>query len=284
MNTTRDDHVFLFTQIMAASIIVVLFLAFLALYIFPDRTETDFAWTILPRTSALLIGAGYTAGAYFFARLILDKKWHRVKAGFLPITAFTIAMFGATLLHWARFHQGTLNFYLWTIIYAITPILVPFIWWRNQKTGSMELEAQDVRFSPFVRAALKIIGMVGALIFVIVFIQPTLLIATAPWKLTPLTARVFAGWSILTLCSLASLGFDGRWSATRTLMESAMVGITLCLLALPRMWGDFNKSSPMTYALVGGLALALIAFIVIYWRLDRLSRQMQAPKNARVPA
>src|SRR6478752_1478625 len=78
MNTTRDDHVFLFTQIMAASIIVVLFLAFLALYIFPDRTETDFAWTILPRTSALLIGAGYTAGAYFFARLILDKKWHRV--------------------------------------------------------------------------------------------------------------------------------------------------------------------------------------------------------------
>jgi len=284
MNTTRDDHVFLFTQIMAASIIVVLFLAFLALYIFPDRTETDFAWTILPRTSALLIGAGYTAGAYFFARLILDKKWHRVKAGFLPITAFTIAMFGATLLHWARFHQGTLNFYLWTIIYAITPILVPFIWWRNQKTGSMELEAQDVRFSPFVRAALKIIGIVGVLIFVIVFIQPTLLIATAPWKLTPLTARVFAGWSILTLCSLASLGFDGRWSATRTLMESAMVGITLCLLALPRMWGDFNKSSPMTYALVGGLALALIAFIVIYWRLDRLSRQMQAPKNARVPA
>ena len=41
--------------------------------------------------SALLIGAGYTAGAYFFARLILDKKWHRVQAGFLPITAFTKA-------------------------------------------------------------------------------------------------------------------------------------------------------------------------------------------------
>src|SRR6266508_4456058 len=100
MNATKNDRVFAFTQIVAASVILVLLLAFLALYIFPDQTDTDFAWTILPRTSALLIGAGYTAGAYFFARLIIDKKWHRVHAGFLPITAFTICMFIATLLHW----------------------------------------------------------------------------------------------------------------------------------------------------------------------------------------
>ena len=282
MNTTRDDHVFAFTQIIAASIIFVLLLAFLALYIFPDHTDTDFAWTILPRTSALLIGAGYTAGAYFFARLILDKKWHRVQAGFLPITAFTIVMLLATILHWDRFHHGALNFYLWTIIYVITPLLVPFLWWWNQKTGLTELEEQDVRFSPFIRSALKIIGIAGVLVFIIVFIQPTLLISTAPWKLTPLTARIFAGWSILTLCSVASIGFDGRWSATRTLMESAMVGIALCLLALPRMWSDFNPSNPMTYALVGGLVLALLTFIVIHVRLDRLSRQIQTPKNARV--
>lgn len=281
MNTTRDDHVFLFTQIVAASIIVVLFLAFVALYIFPDHTDVDFAWTILPRTSALLIGAGYTAGAYFFARLILDKKWHRVQAGFLPITAFTIVMFAATVLHWDRFHHGALNFNLWTVIYAITPVLVPVIWWRNQKTGHVELEKQDVGFSAFVRSALKIIGIAGALAFVIVFIRPTLLIATTPWKLTPLTARVFAGWSILTLCSVASIGFDGRWSATRTLMESAMVGITLCLLALPRMWGDFNPSNPMTYALVSGLILALIAFIVIHLRLDQASRHMHTADGNR---
>src|SRR6266498_1591578 len=275
MNTTKDDRVFPFTQIIAGSIIVVLLLAFIALYLFPDHTDTDFAWTILPRTSAILIGAGYTAGAYFFARLILDKKWHRVQAGFLPITAFTIVMFIATLLHWDRFHHGALNFYLWTIIYAITPILVPFIWWRNRQTAVTDLEQHDVRFSPMIRSALKVIGIVGVMVFVIVFIQPTLLISTAPWKLTPLTARIFAGWSILTLCSVASLGFDGRWSATRTLMESAMVGIALCLLALPRMWADFNPANPMTYALVGGLAITLIAFIIIHIRLDNLSRQVR---------
>jgi hypothetical protein len=181
----------------------------------------------------------------------------------------------ATILHWDRFHRGALNFYSWTVIYVITPFLVPFLWWRNQQTGVTDLEEQDVHFSPIVQSALKMIGSAGALVFVIVFMKPTLLIATAPWKLTPLTARVFAGWSILTLCSVASLGFDGRWSATRTLMESAMVGIALCLLALPRMWGDFNPANPMTYALVGGLAVTLIAFIIIHIRFDNLSRQVR---------
>lgn len=273
MNTSRNDRIFASTQIVGGSIIFVLLLAFVALYLFPDHTDIDFAWTILPRTSALFIGAGYTAGAYFFARLIMDKKWHRVQAGFLPITAFTIFMLAATILHWDRFHHGALNFYLWTIIYAITPILVPFLWWQNQKTVSTDLEEHDVRFSALVRGGLGLIGIVGALIFIVVFFQPALLISAAPWKLTPLTARIFAGWSILTLCTVASIGYDGRWSATRTLMESAMVGIGLCLLALPRMWTDFNTSNPMTYALVGSLFLALIAFTVIHIRLDQLSRK-----------
>ncbi len=233
--------------------------------------------------SAAHLGAAYWRRLYcrrvFFARLILDKKWHRVQAGFLPITAFTIFMFAATILHWDRFHHGALNFYLWTIIYAITPLLAPFIWWRNQQTGVTDLEEQDVRFSAFVRSALKMIGIVGVLAFVIVFIQPTLLIAIAPWKMTPLTARIFAGWTLLTLCSMASLGFDGRWSATRTLMESALVGIVLCVLALPRMWGDLNPANPLTYALVGGMAVTLIAFIIIHIRVDNLSRQMRTTKN-----
>ena len=80
MAITKDDHILPFTQGISAGILVALLLAFLALYVESDHTNWDFAWTILPRTSAILIGAGYAAGAYFFARLIRDKKWHRVQA------------------------------------------------------------------------------------------------------------------------------------------------------------------------------------------------------------
>ena len=278
MGTTTDDRILPFTRIISGSVILVLLLAFLALYIYPDHTDIDFAWTILPRTSAILIGAGYTAGAYFFARLIMEKKWHRVQAGFLPITAFTICMLAATLLHWSRFHQGTLNFYLWTIIYILTPFLVPFVWWRNQAAESPDLEENDVRFSSFVRWGLGIIAIVGVLAFLVVFVRPSILISLAPWKLTELTARIFAGWSILTFSTVLSIARDGRWSATRILMESAMVGVVLTLLGLPRMWNDFDQTNFMTYAFAAGIVLTLIVFIIIHLRLDKFGQPKELAK------
>jgi len=273
MSTANDDRIHPFTRMVAASVIVVLLLAFIALYLEPDHTDIDFAWTILPRTSAILIGAGYTAGAYFFARLLAQTQWHRVQVGFLPITAFTVCMFVATMLHLDRFHHGALTFYLWTIIYAITPFLVPFVWWQNHATASKELEDKDVQFSSFVRTGLGIASVLGILFFLAVFFKPAILIALTPWKLTPLTSRIFAGWSILTFSTVLSIANDGRWSATRILMESAMVGIALTLLGLPRSWSDFDISKPMTYLFVAGLVLALIAFVLIHLNLDRASQR-----------
>ncbi len=275
----RDDRVLPFTLIIAASVVIVLLLAFLALYVEPQHTNVNFAWTILPPTSAILIGAGYTAGAYFFIRVLTDRKWHRVQAGFLPITAFTVCMLAATLLHWSRFHQGTLTFYAWTIIYILTPFVVPLVWWLNRRTEFQGLEERDMRFSLQTRLALQAVSLAGILAFVIVFIDPSILMSLAPWKLTPLTARVFAGWSILTLATLLSIAVDGRWSATRTLIESAMVGIVLTLLGLPRMWSDLDPGKPMTYALVAGLALTFIVFLYIRIRLGRPGQRMSEPQT-----
>jgi hypothetical protein len=272
MNSVRDDRVLVLTRIVAAIVIFVLLLAFLALYVFPDRTATDFAWTIQPGTSALLIGAGYAGGGYFFVRLIMDGKWHRVQRGFLPITVFTIFMLAATFLHWSRFHLGALNFILWTTIYIVTPFLVPFIWWQNRRISLEGLEENDLRFPSMARWALGSVGVLGTLIFVIMFIKPAILINLTPWRLTELTAQVFAGWSILAFCTLLSIAYDGRWSATRVLMESALLTITLTLLALPRMWKDFDHEKLITYLFIISSCLTWITFVVIHLWLDRLSR------------
>lgn len=268
-----DDRILPLTRIVAAGVVIVLLLAFLALYVEPAHTDVDFAWTIQPLTSAILIGAGYTAGAYFFARLLLDNKWHRVQAGFLPITAFTIFMLAATLLHWGRFHQGALAFYAWTGIYILTPFVVPLVWWLNRPRESRDLEPNDARFSPAVRTGLQVLAAAGILAFLVIFIRPSILIALAPWKLTELTARVFAGWSILTFSTLFAIGLDGRWSATRILMESAMVGIALTLLGLPRIWSDLDPAKPMTYAFLVGLVGTFLLFGFVHLRLDRSTRQ-----------
>ena len=280
MDERHSDHITIETRVIGAAVIIVLLLAFLALYIAPQHTDQDFAWSILPPTSAILIGAGYTAGAYFFLRVVTERKWHRVQAGFLAITAFTVCMLAATLLHWSRFHQGQLAFYLWFIIYLLTPLVVPFLWWRNRSTATRDLEAEDFRFSLSVRWVLSAGAALGILLFVVIFFLPSILVSLAPWKLTPLTARVFAGWTILTLAAVLNIALDGRWSATRYLMQAAMVGLALSLLALPRIWPDLNFGNPMAYALVGGMAVTLLAFIVIHLRLDAMARRKAPTQKA----
>ncbi len=280
MDERHSDRITVETRIIGASVIVVLLLAFLALYLEPQHTDQNFAWTITPLTSPILMGAGYTAGAYFFARVVTERRWHRVQAGFLAITAFTICMLAATLLHLNRFHQGQLAFYLWFIIYVLTPLVVPFLWWRNRRTASQELEAADLQFSSTARRILGGGAAVGILVFIVVLIVPSILISLAPWKLTPLTARVFAGWTILTLATAFNIALDGRWSAARYLVQAAMVGLVLTLLALPRIWPDFNPANPMAYLFVAGVVLTLIAFAVLHVSLDTAARRKLQPQKA----
>jgi hypothetical protein len=272
MDTQKDDRILSFTRIVAAAVTMVLVTAFYALYLNPTRTDTLFSWTILPPSTAIFMGAGYTAGAFFFVRLLGQKKWHTVSAGFIPITVFTVFMLLSTFLHWNRFHLGTLIFYLWTGIYIITPFLVPFIWWHNRRTDPGILDENDLRFSRFVRWSLGGIAAAGMLGFLVFFIRPAILIAIFPWKLTELTARIFCGWGFVTLVSILSIAVDGRWSAARIPVESGVVGIFLLMIALPRMVADLDPLKPMTYVFIAGLAAALLTLIVTHVWLDRSSR------------
>ncbi len=70
----QRDQVFLVTRIVAAVIVPVLLLAFLILYFFPDQTGERFAWPIRPHMTSMFIGVGYVGGAYFFARVVFEKR------------------------------------------------------------------------------------------------------------------------------------------------------------------------------------------------------------------
>ena len=97
----RDDRVLPETRALGMFIVPFLLVAFSLLYLFPNDTGNWWAWEIRPSMTALLMGAGYIAGAYFFIRVAHASRWHRVHVGFLPITAFTtflgVATFSSSL-------------------------------------------------------------------------------------------------------------------------------------------------------------------------------------------
>ena len=85
----RNDRILPETRWVSVVIVPFLVAAFAILYLFPDRTQELFAWGIQPRMSAMMLGAAYLSGAYFFVRVAANARWHWVKVGFLPVTACT---------------------------------------------------------------------------------------------------------------------------------------------------------------------------------------------------
>ena len=271
----RDDRIFLATRIVAAAVVFILVLAVLALYLNPDQTDQDFAWTIKPRMTAMMMGAGYLMGAYFFVRVLTGKYFHRAAGGFLPITAFTIFMALATFLHFDKFHPGDWHAYLWSIVYVITPLLVPFIRIWNGRTDSGAPEPNDVVVPLAWRRLALAGGSAITLLGVVFFLFPDLAIRLWPWMLTPLTARVLAGWLMLPGIGGVNLLRETRWSAWRLLFESIFVGSLFFGIAMIASWSDFSPSNPLTdliaLVVVGAVLLAPATYIVVELRRQRMA-------------
>lgn len=275
----RDDRVLRATRVVAAIIIPFLVVAFAILYLRPDDTARLFAWTIKPRMTALIMGAGYIAGAYFFARVLVAARWHEVALGFLPITAFTIFMAIATFLHWDRFNHAHVSFFTWVALYIITPVLVPVIWLRNNRTDPGTFERQDVRLPLPARRILAVAGIVQLALAVILLLFPRLMISSWAWTLTPLTARVIAGWFALPGIVALLMAREPRWSAVRIPLESQLIGLALILVGALRAWSDFNASGA-AWAFVGGMGLVIAALLGLYGMMERRRRMPRAGLGA----
>jgi hypothetical protein len=264
----RDDRVFPVTRWIARLIVPFLAAAFLVLYGLPDRTTALFAWTIRPEMTPVVMGAGYGAGVYFFARVSTARRWHTVAPVFLGIATFTWFMAAATALHWENFNHGHHTFVLWVVLYAVTPVLVPAVWVYNRRTDPGEPRAGAVRLPRAVRLLGGGLGLVVTVSAVVLFVAPAPMIDAWPWAVSPLTARVLAGWFALFGVVNGVVVLDPRWSAARILVQSQVLGFVLVLAGVVRFRGNFDPDSPLTWAIVGGMALYLVAILVLYVWLE----------------
>lgn len=262
-HAVRDDRVLPQTRWLAAVIVPVLVVAFVLLYLFPDHTDVHFAWTIRPRMTPLIMGAGYIAGAYFFAHVLLTRRWHTVHSGFPPITAFTICMAIGTFLHLDRFHHGHISFYTWVFLYVVTPILVPLAWVRNRRTDPRTPAPGEPVLPTPLRWAIGAIGAVQLAIALTLMTRPDLMIRSWPWALTPLTAQTMSGWFALPGMVAAMMASDPRWGAIRIVAQSQLIGLALILLAIPRAWDSFDRANPLTPAFVGGMGGLFLGLLAL---------------------
>lgn len=255
-------------------IVAILIPAAVVLWGLPDRTADLWAWTFKPEMTAIFMGSGYGAGAYFFARAATARRWHTVSAGVLSAAAFAALMLVVTLIHYDRFNHGdapflaAFAFYGWVVVYVGAPPLVGWLWLRNQRLDSREREPDD----PVVpRAAMLVARVVGgcAVLAAAVFLaSPQTAIDVWPWTLTPLTARVLACFTAQVGIGALLLSLDQRWSSWRVLLQTFLVATALLLVGSLRAWSDFDHGKASTWMFLVGLVGLAGAVLGLYRRMD----------------
>ena len=269
--TSPNDRILPLTRAVAWIIIPFLIAAFIILYLDGNHTAAWFAWEIPSRLTTALMGAGYLGGAYFFLRVGLGRptlRWHNVHLGYPPVTAFTIVMLLATLLHFDKFITDNWPFWVWFVLYIVTPLLVPFVWWRNRGEDPRAPRPGDRIVPNWLRVVMSFAGGFLLAVCIVAFFRPDAFIALWPWTLSPLTARVMAGWhaALLGVGALV-LASEARWSAWVVPMQSITLWYGLLLLAL--IWhseelGAAGLLNWYTFFTIGGLAGLLIVTLIMY--------------------
>jgi hypothetical protein len=175
-------------------------------------------------------------------------------------------MLTTTLLHYDKFNQGrahdglpdpptlaTLAFDGWTIVYILSPAVVGWLWWRNQRLDPGVPEDDEALVSPALRSVVRVIAIGALLGAVAVLVAPSVAIDSWGWTLTPLTARVIACFTAQVGIAFLLLSCDSRWSSWRILVQTFLIAVALLLLGAIREWSTFLSGRPMKWAYLAGL-------------------------------
>lgn len=260
--STRDDVVLRTTRGTAVVILPFLGVAAFLLYVFPHRTGELFAWAIDPPLSAYLLASAYVGGIWFFVRVAVERRWHRVQHGFPAVAVFAGALLVATLLHLDRFSPN-LSFAVWTTLYATTPFAVVILAVIQRRHARRDPEPGDVEIPRFAALGLAAIGGAAFVFGAVVFVAPGFAASFWAWELTPLTGRVTGAVLSLTGVVNVALLWDRRWSAFRILFQAQLLSLAAICLSLLVRSADLRWERPMTavfVALVAGAVLSYGAF------------------------
>jgi hypothetical protein len=267
----RDDRLLATTRWISIVIVPVLLAAFVILYGFPTRTMQLWSWMVCPEMNALIMGGGYLSGAYFFFRVARAREWHRVSVGFVATTVFSSILMITTVLHWDRFNHDHVSFWAWLLLYASTPVLLPVLWAKNQRTDPKTLGPGDVRIPRRLRTLVGIGGALQLAFAAFMFLWPLQTADVWPWPLDAATSRAASAFVAFPAITWLWFLFEDRWSSFRITEHVATLGMVLLGLAALRVPDNFRSDTALVLYLVS-LVVAIGMNVALYLAMERRAR------------
>jgi hypothetical protein len=233
----------------------------LQLWVFADRTDEIFAWTIDSRLSAAFIGSFYWSASILALLSAREQTWARARLGVPGVLAFVWLTLLATLIHLDLFHLDEGGFkaqaagWVWLIVYALEPPVLTWAYWRQLREPGGD-PPRTARLPGTFRAALAALGGVLIALGAVMFVAPLEVAEHWPWALTELTGRAIAAWLVAVGGLLLAIRWEDDRSRIRLGTYVPLAFVALAAMALARFGEEADLSSG------GGVTLlALLAAI-----------------------
>jgi len=186
----------------------------------------------------------------------------RLAAG--PVISISILLLAATLIHWDRFDQDHLGFWIWLAAYALVPPALLLLV-RRQLREPGEDPPRGRPLPGWVRAGLALQGAVMLAAGAILYFAPGLAQDFWPWALTDLTSQAVGaftiGFGVVALGAVAENDLD-RLRAPET--AYAVLGVAV-LIAIARYWDEFDLdlAGALFLGFVGSAVLVALASLAL---------------------
>lgn len=241
------------------------------LYFLPGSAETDYAWSIVPPVNGAFIGAGFLAGTLATGLVLFAAtRWRSLET--LPPALWVLAttLLVATLVHEDRFKWDYAPTWLWLIVYAGVPFVLPVLVLLQRRVAAPEPPA-DPGLS-LVRALSALCGVLLLAGAAALYIAPVELGEHWPWPLTPLLGRAVAAWYAMVGTMLVSCAWLLRRSTEAVIPYATLAAWCLLLLALPLLHSDDVDTGGSAFVawLVVMVALLALAALALARSLPRL--------------
>ena len=226
------------------------------LFFLPGLAKTDYAWSIQSPVSAAFLGVCYLTAAVPVGLALLVHDWRSVHIFIWPLALFCIGLVVATLIHASLFHWAYPPTWVWTAVYALAPIALAWLWFKQERTAQRQLQ-RDTRLRPIMVVALVLGGLLtlGSLLL---FLTPESFLQIWPWPITPLLGRVFACWYLLMGLSLVLMGTIIHHPHEAVVPSVWLVLVNLLLLLLPLLYPATMRFGTGGFWLWIALELALV--------------------------
>jgi hypothetical protein len=267
-------------------------MAGLVLFLFPERTDRLFAWTIARGDTAAFIGALFLAVALVSLLCYSRPSWADVRACYAGALVLVTAMALATLLHLDQFHFGSdhpvalVAAWGWTLASLGAPFAGALL--RARQLGRIDpfeeadpdAGAATTPIVPGLRTLLQVQGTVLAVVGVVLFVAPGTADRLWPWPLTPLPARAIASFLLGFGVMLVGAGRDDAAERLEPPCAACWWLAVLTGMAVTRFEGGFDLGS------VAGIVFTVIGISLFFGGLagELAARRLRPPTAPAPPA